>query len=76
MNIVGLFKLLPRFPGLVFSTVISQRLITEQVRLQPLRVPATALSDIPSAKINRSSSLHITTYEEEAGNVEGEEEEV
>lgn len=80
MNIVGfffspgLFKLLLQFLDLVFFTVISQLLITEQVRLQALRVPATALSDIPSAKINRSSSLHITTYQEEVETVEGEEE--
>lgn len=47
---------------------ISQLLITEQVRLQPECVPAAAcLSNIPPAEINRSSSLHITTYQEEEG---------
>lgn len=56
--------------SLSFS-VISQLLITEQVRLQPECVPAAAcLSNIPSAKINRSSSLHITTYQEE-GRIKG-----
>lgn len=64
-GMAALFKMLLQFLGLVFP-VISQPLITEQVRLQPLRVPATACSsDTPSAKINRSSSLHITTYQEE-----------
>lgn len=47
-------------------SVISQLLITEQVILQPECVPAAAwLSNIPAAEINRSSSLHITTYREE-----------
>lgn len=38
------------------------------MRLQPECVPAAAcLSNIPPAEINRSSSLHITIYQEERG---------